>query len=233
MPEYSIYISPVRRTLPLLGILIFVFLVLRPEFLITYSGFQKLDYSDISTIWFIIGALIISYVLFELIPGIILSRDYYISDQKAFKKYQEIYSFDLKDQIIKVECVSSYVGGIGSKNIPGAIHAEYWYYKLYIDNKKPLNISRFLAEEIGLANFFKVEPSHVFTLFPSIKKEQTWVVREEIKDSIPNDLLIKQFEKRYKNYSKAKLESILQSKSFRREAKIAAKNLLTSSQTDT
>lgn len=215
-----------------MAILGFIFIVLRPEFIITYSGFKNLDYSDITTIWIIIGSLLFSFLLFELVPGLLLSRDYYKSDQDALKKFKALYSFDLRDQIQKIECISSYIGGLGGKYTPGAIHSEYWYYKLYIENKPPLNISRFLAEEINLVNFFKEEPSHVYTLFPSIKKEEIWVVREEIRDESPNKVLIERFEKRYEKYSIAKLESITQSKSFRKEAQIAAKNLLDSTETE-
>ena len=70
------------------------------------------------------------------------------------------------------------------------------------------------------------------TLFPSIQNEKTWVVREKIRDNAPSEPLIKRFEKKYENYSETKLESIVQSKSFRKEAKIAAKNLLDSNETE-
>ncbi len=218
--------------LPWFGGIAVIYLFVQPKYLITYTGFRELSYSDFSTFWIIIGGLLVSYVLFELIPGVLLSRDYYKSDQEAFKEYQKLYSFDLRNQIHKIECISSYIGGIGSKNIPGAIHSEYWYYKIYVANEPPLNISRFLAKKINLVNLFKEEPSHIYTLFPSIQNEKTWVVREKIRDNAPSEPLIKRFEKKYENYSETKLESIVQSKSFRKEAKIAAKNLLDSNETE-
>lgn len=232
MPDYSIYIAPVKRTLPWLVAIAVIYLFVQPKYLITYSGFRELDYSDVSTYWIIIGGLMIGYILFELIPGYYLSKDYYQSDKDNLKTFNKIYSDDLKDQIQKIECVSSYVGGIGSKNIPGAIHAEYWYYKVYIENKPLLNISCFLAEEINLVNFFKEAPHYVYTLFPTIKNEKTWVVREEKRDNRPNNSLVKRFEKRYKSYTEAKLESIIQSNSHRKEARMAAKNILSSKQAE-
>ena len=218
--------------LPVFIAIAVIYLIVQPNYLITYYGFRKLDYSDVSTYWIIIGGLLISYVLSELIPGVYLSKDYYQSDKDNLGAFNEIYSNDLREQIKKIECVSSYVGGIGSMNIPGAVHAEFWYYKVYIENKPTLIISRFLAEEINLFNFFKEAPKHVYTLFPTIKNEKTWVVKEKIRDYSTSGSLIKRFEKNFENYPKAKLENIVQNKGFRKEAKIAAKNLLTSNQTE-
>ena len=117
------------------------------------------------------------------------------------------------------------------KYMPGAIHSEYWYYNLHLENDEKLKASRFIVEELDLLEKLDEEPKHVYALFPSMKWEDDTVLKDKDFSSIgPSKKMINRFENRYKNYSKDKLHQIKNNNSYRKEAQTAAINLLNTEQ---
>lgn len=194
--------------------------------IINADGIHFIDWSDPILIRFIVGAMIIGFILLQLIPGLLLVNNYLKNDKEAIELLSNYKKDEFTSSINEVVKVSSYLGGNTSWwNRPSGILADYFYYRFHMDNQV-ITVSNLLFKDSGFFKGMTFQPRHVFSPLPLVREENWFDLKEKKSTPQPSENLIQGFEKKYRSYSTSKLKKYISSEGFRKEAKIAAKNIL-------